>query len=103
MVGIWLTLVLLAIGLTMRDRRWPRMVRVPTGFLWLSAVGYSLYRTGLDLTVLLGLLAVILPVLIWLALCRWAPWPPVKSKWALHGLLVGAIVISLWLVVALKS
>gem|GEM_PF-4337477 len=78
-------------------------VRVPTGFLFLCAVGYSLYLTGLDWTILLGVLDVILPGLVWLALRRWAPWPWVKSKWALVGLLGGGITIGLWLAVALKS
>ena len=93
MLGIWLTLILLATALTIPDRYWAPSVRVPTEFLFLSAVGYSLYLTGLDWTMLLGVLDVILPGLVWLVLGRLAPWPWVKSKWALVALLGGGIAI----------
>ena len=48
-LGFWLTLVLLAIALTIPNRYWALTARVPTGFLFLLAAGYSLYLTGLDL------------------------------------------------------
>lgn len=64
MLGIWLTSILLATALTIPNRYWALTVRVPTGFLLLCALGYSLYLTGLDWTMLLGVLDVILPGLV---------------------------------------
>lgn len=100
-VGIWLTPILLAAVLAVPDRRWPLKVRVPIGSLMFCSVGYSLYLTGSDL-MLLGALEVILPILVWLALRRFAPWPWVKGKWALVGLLGGGIAIGCWLSLALN-
>ena len=91
MLGLWLTIILLATAWTMPSRHWAPTVRVPAEFLFLAGIGYSLYLIGLDWTVLLGALGVIVPVLVWLALLRWTSWPWAKSKWAFVALLGGGI------------
>ncbi|MGH9448868.1 MAG: hypothetical protein ACRD3O_24595 [Terriglobia bacterium] len=98
-VGIWLEVILLATFLTVLDRRWPPKLRVPIGWLWFSTVLCIWCLAGLGLMLLLfGALQVVLPLLVWLALRRLAPWPWVKGKWALAGLLGGGIAIGLCLV-----
>jgi hypothetical protein len=61
---------------------------------WVALFGMLLYTDAWNL--LWGILEVLIPLLAWLALCRLAPWPQLKSKWVAVGLLGAGIAIGCW-------